>query len=391
MPWKEVKPMDEKVLFIADSLREIDSFSQLCQRYGISRKTGYKWLARYREQGADGLPERSRRPLSCADATPFAVQQAILELRGIGRAPPGPKKLQALLGARFPGDLIPSKTTIYNILKRAGRIEPRRRHRRVAPRPCALTRADTPNALWSADYKGQFKTRDGRWCYPLTIMDHASRYLLRCHGLAGTSFDDARTVFESLFRECGLPDRLRTDNGAPFASIGVGGLSRLSLWWVRLGILPERIDPGRPQQNGRHERMHRTLKQAVTHPPAQTIKKQQTLFDRFQREYNEERPHEGLAQHTPGSRYAASPRVYPERLPELEYPNWYQRQKVSVNGVMYCLGRRVYVGYLLGGEWMGLEPVADGEWDVYFGPVRLGHFDERDTRGVQNNYIVLKV
>lgn len=162
MPWKEVKPMDEKVLFIADSLREIDSFSRLCLRYGISRKTGYKWLARYREQGADGLPERSRRPLSCAAETPFVVQQAILELRGIGRAPPGPKKLQALLSARFPDDLIPSKTTIYNVLKRAGQIEPRRRRRRVAPHPGALARTDTPNALWSADYKGQFKTRDGR-------------------------------------------------------------------------------------------------------------------------------------------------------------------------------------------------------------------------------------
>lgn len=222
-------------------------------------------------------------------------------------------------------------------------------------------------------------------------MDYASRYLLRCHGLAGTSFDGARTVFETLFRECGLPERIRTDNGAPFARIGAGGLSRLSLWWVRLGILPERIKPGRPQQNGRHERMHRTLKQAVTHPPAQTLGQQQTLFDQFQRHYNEERLHEGLGQHTPASRYEASIRTYPERLPELEYPNWYRRQKVSVNRVMYCLGRRVYVGYLLGGEWMGLEPVADGEWDVYFGPVRLGHFDERDTRGVQNDYIVLKV
>lgn len=391
MPWKEVKPMDEKVFFIADSLREIDSFSQLCQRYGISRKTGYKWLARYREQGADGLSERSRRPLSCADTTPFVVQQAILEMRGIGCAPPGPKKLQVLLAARFSSDLIPSKTTIYNILKRAGQIEPQRRRRRVAARPCTLTRAETPNALWSADYKGQFKTRDGHWCYPLTIMDHASRYLLRCHGLPGTSFDGARNVFEHLFRECGLPDRLRTDNGAPFASIGVGGLSRLSLWWVRLGILPERIDPGRPQQNGRHERMHRTLKQAVTHPPAQALRQQQTLFNQFQREYNAERPHEGLGQRTPASCYAASPRIYPERLPELEYPNWYRCQKVSANGVMYCLGRRVYVGYLLSGQWMGLETVTDGEWDVYFGPLRLGHFNERDTRGAQNDYIVLKV
>jgi transposase InsO family protein len=391
MPWKEVKPMDEKVLFIADCLREADSFSQLCSHYGISRKTGYKWLDRYRGGGLDGLAEHSRRPRTAAGETPYAIRQAILELRGRGPEPPGPKKLQALLVARFPDQPPPCRTTIYGILKNAGLVEPQRRRRRVAPHRSPLASATTPNVLWSADYKGQFKTRDGRWCYPLTVMDHASRYLLCCQGLGGTRFIEAQAIFERLFREYGLPERMRTDNGVPFASPGPGGLSRLSIWWVRLGIRPERIEPGRPQQNGRHERMHRTLKRAVTHPPAKNLSSQQVLFDQFQHRYNEERPHESLAQISPARCYAPSVRPYPERLPELAYPGWFLRHKVASNGLAYCLGLRVYIGYLLTGQWVGLEAMDDGVWDVYFGPIRLGRFDERDRRGRLNDYIVLKV
>jgi putative transposase len=391
MPWKEVKPMDEKLLFIADCLRETDSLSQLCSHYGISRKTGYKWLDRYRGAGLDGLEERSRRPHTAVGETPYAIRQTILELRRRGHEPPGPKKLQALLAARFPDQPPPCRTTIYSILKHAGLIEPQRRRRRVAPQPGPLASASTPNVLWSADYKGQFKTGDGRWCYPLTVMDHASRYLLCCQGLEGTRFTDAQAIFERLFREYGLPERVRTDNGVPFASPGPAGLSRLSIWWVRLGIRPERIEPGRPQQNGRHERMHRTLKRAVTHPPALNLPSQQVLFDEFQHQYNEERPHESLAQISPAHCYAPSVRPYPDRLPELAYPSWFLRHKVATNGLAYCLGLRVYMGYLLAGQWVGLEAMDDGVWDVYFGPLRLGRFDERDTRGRLNDYIVLKV
>lgn len=391
MPWREVKPMDEKILFMADRLREICSFSELCERYGISRKTGYKWVARYQAAGIEGLDERSRRPHAPAGEIPYPIRKAIIELRNHGPEPLGPKKIQALLGRRFIDQPIPSKTSIYNILKREGQLEPRRRRRRVQASPHRLSAATTPNELWSADYKGQFKTGDGYWCYPLTVMDHASRYLLGCEGLTGTRFQETRAVFERLFQQYGLPSRLRTDNGVPFASTGTGGLSRLSVWWIRLGIRPERIEPGQPQQNGRHERMHRTLKRAVTHPPAANRQAQQALFDHFCTHYNEQRPHEGLGQLSPQSCYSPSPRPYPKRLPELEYPGYFQRQKVSANGLMYWSSRRVYIGYLLAGEWVGLEEVGDGIWAVYFGPVRLGMFDERQTKGRFNDYLTLKV
>lgn len=391
MPWRDVKPMDEKILFIADHLRAICGFSELCERYGISRKTGYKWVERYQADGIEGLEERSRRPHTSAGEIPFTIRKAIIELRSQGREPLGPKKIQALLGRRFTDQPIPSKTTIYNVLKREGLLEPRRRRRRVQASPHRLSTTTVPNELWSADYKGQFKTGDGCWCYPLTVMDHASRYLLGCEGLEGTRFQETRAVFEQLFRQYGLPSRMRTDNGVPFASMGTGGLSRLSVWWIRLGILPERIEPGQPQQNGRHERMHRTLKRAVTHPPAANRQAQQELFNRFCTHYNEQRPHEGLGQRSPQSCYSPSPRPYPQRLPELEYPGYFQRQKVSTNGLMYWSSRRVYIGYLLAGEWVGLEEVGDGIWAVYFGPVRLGLFNERQTKGRFNDYLTLKV
>lgn len=391
MPWKDVRPMDEKVLFIADYLRGPDSFTRLCERYGISRKTGYKWTERYRQTGIDGLAERSRKPHDTPLATPYAVREAILELRS-RRGPPGPKKLQALLAQRFDAVLVPSKTTIYNILRRAGQIEPQRRSKRMRASKHPLGSASQPNELWSADYKGQFQTRDRRWCYPLTIMDHASRYLLGCRGLPGTRFEATRAEFERLFREFGLPERIRTDNGVPFASLGVGNLSRLSIWWIRLGIRPERIAPGRPQQNGRHERMHRTLKFALNRaPPAANLSEQQIELDGFRIDYNEQRPHEGLAQRSPGSCYAASPRLYPPRLPELEYPSYFQRSRVSQNGLIYWRALRVYISYLLAGEWVGLEAVGDGLWDAYFGPVRLGSFDERQTKGDRDDYLTLKV
>lgn len=390
MPWKEVRPMDERVLFIADYLRKSNNFSQLCERYGISRKTGYKWVERYRATGADGLIERSRRPHRAGQETPYAIRQAILELRD-QRDPSGPKKLQALLAQRFDEDAVPSKTTIYNILRRAGKIEPQRRAKCIKASPAKLRPASEPNELWSADYKGQFKTRDGAWCYPLTVMDHASRYLLGCQGLPGTRFEETRAVFERLFREYGLPERIRTDNGVPFASLGVGNLSRLSVWWIRLGIRPERIEPGQPQQNGRHERMHRTLKRSLDIPLAADLPTQQRQLDDFRRHYNDQRPHEGLAQRPPAQCYAPSPRPYPRRLPGLEYPSYFHSGRVSRNGVVYWRALRIYIGYLLAGEWIGIEAIGDGVWDVYFGPVHLGQFDERLPSGRQGDYLSLRV
>lgn len=391
MPWNEVKPMDQRILFIADHLRDRYSFSELCSRYGISRKSGYKWLGRYRREGVEGLEERSRRPHHSATAYPFAVRQAVIALRTDGGDVLGPKKIQALLARRYPDMDVPSRTTIYLILKRAGLIEAQRRRRRVSPHPGALNNPSTPNGLWSADYKGQFKLRNGQWCYPLTVMDHASRYLLGCQALAGTEFAPTRACFERLFREHGLPERLRTDNGAPFASTGAAGLSRLSIWWIRLGIVPERIKPGRPQQNGRHERMHRTLKRAVTRPVAADMPSQQQAFDQFCQRYNEQRPHEGLEQNSPGSRYVRSVRAFPTKLPELEYPSYYECNKVASGGLVYWRSMRIYIGYLLTGQCVGFEPVGDGLWDVYFGPLRIGHFDERLMAGEKDDYLTLKV
>jgi putative transposase len=389
MPWKELKPMQEKLLFVADYLREVESFSSLCQRYGVSRKTGYKLVERYSREGMEGLEERSRRPHTQPCQLPHTIRQAIIQLRRPGRMELGPKKIQALLKQRYPDQPVPSRTTIYNVLKRAGHIPPRRLRRRVAASPSGLSNAQMPNGLWSADFKGQFLTRDGHWCYPLTVMDHASRYLLGCQALAGTGQDPAQTAFKALFRRYGLPERLRTDNGVPFATTGGGGLSRLSIWWIRLGILPERIKPGRPQQNGRHERMHRTLKYAATTPPAASARAQQRRFEDFCREYNSDRPHESLDQKTPASLYTASPRPYPERLPELIYPSYIHAHQVSHNGLVYWNSCRIYVGYQLAGERIGLEAIGDGLWQVSFGPIRLGQFDQR--RPKHEDYFTLNV
>lgn len=388
MPWKDVKPMEEKLLFIADYLRQSNHFSQLCLQYGISRKTGYKWVERYDAGGLDALAEQSRRRHTQYERTPYAVEQMVLQLRQT-RDVPGPKKIRAQLEGRLRSDEIPSCTTIYSILKRAGLIEVRRRRRRVQAQTGALGPATDPNELWSADYKGQFKLRNGQWCYPLTVMDHASRFLLGCEGLNGTCLEPTKKVFERLFGEYGLPQRIRTDNGVPFASVGVGSLSRLSIWWIRLGIIPERIEPGQPQQNGRHERMHRTLKRSLGQPPAANLQQQQRQLDTFRQHYNEQRPHESLAQRCPDSCYQPSGRPYPKRLPELEYPSWFEQVKVHRSGVAYWHNLMIYIGHLLEGQSVGMEASGDGLWDVYFGPVKLGRFDER--KAGKNNYLSLKV
>lgn len=388
MPWSELKPMDQRVLFIADYLRQLYCFRELCERFGISRKTGYKWVERYQSNGLDGLSDRSRQRHQ-QERIPSPVRAAILELRQRGGGELGPKKLQCLLKQQFPGLEPPSRTSIYNILKQAGQIRSRRRRQRVPAHAGPLVSPHEPNGLWSADYKGQFRTGDGHWCYPLTVLDHASRYLLGCQGLRGTTLNDTRKVFERLFREYGLPARIRSDNGVPFASVGNGGLSRLAIWWLKLGIVPERIARGHPEQNGRHERMHRTLKKAVTHPVGATLKAQQRQLDQFRRFYNEERPHEALAQSTPASCYQRSSRIYPERLPKMAYPSPMLSVRVSSGGLAYVNGQRIYVGNLLTQELVGIDIIGDGLWNVYFGPMRLGEVDLRQSHdGYLNVYKV---
>ena len=339
MPWREVKPMDERVLFIGDYLRGARrSFAELCRCYGISRKTGYKWVERYRSASLEGLYDQSRKPHRHPDAIPYAIQQAIIENRQIGRMTLGPKKIQQRLLDAFPDIAVPSVTSIHNVLKRHGLIEERRVRRRISPYPNPFAPVTEPNDLWSVDFKGQFKLRSGQWCFPLTVMDHQSRFLLGCQGLAGTSTIPAKRVFERLFREYGLPKRIRSDNGVPFATKTPGGLSILSVWWIRLGIIPERIKPGRPQQNGCHERMHRTLKDAVAKPVAATMKEKQDRMDAFRRDYNEQRPHESLAQQRPALCYTTSDRPYPKKLPVLEYPSYFKGSTSVLNKLTTVFG-----------------------------------------------------
>lgn len=379
MPWEETTRMLQRVRFISDLESCAYTMTELCERYGVSRKTGYKWAQRYASCGWEGLQERSRAPLSCPHRTPEDVEQDLLELR---RQHPtwGARKLLACLRRREPEVGWPSASTVGGILKRHGLVEGRRRARRAWPHPGRpVVRAEAPNQVWTSDFKGQFRTGDGRLCYPLTVVDGYSRCLLAVEGLDSVSCEQAWPVFVRLFREHGLPEAIRTDNGSPFASsMAVGGLSRLSVSWIKLGIRPERIEPGHPEQNGSHERMHRTLKQETARPPAPTRRAQQERFDQFRYVYNEQRPHEALSQQTPADLYRPSLRQYPTQVPAPEYPGHFEVRSVRHSGEIKWQGQPLYISEALGGERVGLEEVDDGLWAVYFGPVLLARFDERE-------------
>jgi transposase InsO family protein len=371
--------MDHKRLFIGDYFTRSFCIAELCARYGISRPTGYKWIERFLQHGYPGLEELSRRPASCPHRTPEAVVEPILELR---RKHPswGAKKLLGVLSRRQPEMAWPARATVSDLLKRHGLVESKRRRRHPAHPGKPDTAMTAANDIWCADYKGEFKTGDGIYCYPLTVTDGYSRYLLGCKGLHSTGYPQAKPVFKKLFQQFGLPRIIRTDNGAPFATTAIGRLSRLSVWWIRLGIFPELIQPGRPSQNGRHERMHKTLKAETTRPPAATLRGQQLRFNRFIEEFNTVRPHEALGQHTPASFYTSSPRPYPSQLPPVEYPDHFEKRLVSRNGGFRWVNRRIPVSHTLQEQYVGLEEVDDGIWDVYFGAVRLGQMDERTLR-----------
>jgi transposase InsO family protein len=378
MPWKETTPMHQRTLFIADHLRGTRSVTELCAEYGISRKTAYKWIDRYIRRGPAGLEDRSRRPRVVPNATAEPVVHALIALRQ--RHPTwGPRKLLAYLARRQPTWTLPGRSATAALLKRRGLIR-RRTHRRVIGHPGKPnTLIVAPNQVWCADFKGQFRMGNGRYCYPLTVTDGFSRSLLGCHGLPSTAVQGAKPVFSRLFQEYGLPQFIRTDNGVPFATNTLARRSRLSAWWVRLGILPQLIEPGRPQQNGRHERMHKTLKQEATRPPAAAMPSQQRCFDRFRREFNEERPHEALEQRTPASVYQPSPRPMPRTLPPLEYPDRFEVRYVSANGGIRWNKAWVNVSTTCIGEYVGLEEIDDGVWNVYFGALKLGRLLERKT------------
>jgi transposase InsO family protein len=371
--------MDQRTQFIADHLRETQTITELCDRYGVSRKTGYKWIDRYLRLGPAGLAEHSRRPHRAPNQTADEIVAAILEARQ--RHPGwGGKKLRVLLQRRHPRWTLPGRSTVCDILRRHGLVPTRRSRRRIGHPGKPTTIMGAPNAVWCADYKGQFKTGDGRYCYPLTVTDGFSRYLLGCQGLGSTAGAEAQPVFTRLFKEYGLPLRIRTDNGVPFATTTLARLSKLSAWWVRLGILPEFIEPGRPDQNGRHERMHRTLKAATTRPAAGSLGAQQRRFNAFREEFNHVRPHEALEQQTPAACYHPSPRPMPDRLPPLAYPDRFEVRYVSANGGIRWNHRWVNVSTVCVGEYVGLEEIDDGIWNVYFGPLRLGRLLERHMR-----------
>lgn len=376
MPWKETVAVEERMKFIMEFQTGEDSMAHLCRKYGVSRRVGYKWVSRFAAGGIDGLKDQSRAPHDHPNAVEPCLQQRIVQLRG-EHPRWGPRKLQVLLQRQQ--TQVPAVSTIGQILKRAGLCVPRRRVRH-APASAPLGSCNASNRVWCADFKGWFRTGDGARCDPLTISDGFSRYLLRCQAMSDMGTEAARRVFEATFRQYGLPEAIRTDNGSPFASVGVAGLSRLSVWWVRLGIGLQRIEPGKPQQNGRHERMHLTLKQETASPPAASLRRQQDLFDRFCQEFNEDRPHEALGMNTPASYYEPSQRQYPERLAELEYPREFALRKVAERGQFRWKRWKVMLGKTLEGEVIGLRALDERLWQVWFGPVQLGVFDEREQR-----------
>jgi len=383
MPWKERNTMSERVSLINDYLSGDFGVSDLSVEYEVSRKTIYKWIGRYESDGWEGLKDLSRAPLRHPNATSQEAERAILELKArkpFWGAPKLHRKLIDLLGEECPVE-----STISEILRRHGLSRAAKRRRRAVPSEQPLSHCLVPNAVWSADFKGWFRTGDGHKCTPLTISDGLSRYLLCCQGLReDLGWLTVKPLFISTFQENGMPDAMRTDNGAPFASTGLAGLTQLSVWWVRLGIQLERIEPGKPQQNGRHERMHRTLKEATAKPARKNLNKQQEAFDAFRREYNQERPHEALGQQAPSTVYQPSAREYPQRLPpQRGYPDGWEKRMVRKGGQIKWHGKDVRLTQALWGQEIGLQPVGDGLWAAYFEALELGIFDERKGRIVR--------
>jgi transposase InsO family protein len=381
MPWKETDSMNERIKFISAYLGGEDSITDLCSDFGISRKTGYKWIERYEQSGVEALLDRSRAPLTHANAV---CDEAITEILKAREKHPrwGPRKLLVLLERRYPNMDLPVASTIGAILRRNGLIKPKKRIRRSSPYGDRLSDYGSPNTVWCADFKGNFPV-NGKRCHPLTISDGASRFLLRCKALPRPLCEPSMKVFESAFREYGLPEVIRTDNGAPFSTLAPGGLSTLAIWWIRLGIRPERILPGRPDQNGRHERMHRTLKAETARPPRTSFRAQQRAFDLFREEYNYVRPHEALDQQVPSSLYTPSPRPYPRRIPEIAYPGHFIEARTYPNGVISFRDAQWYISGCLRNEVVGLEEVENDRWKVFFGPIQLGVIDGRrsNSRG----------
>jgi transposase InsO family protein len=381
MPWIETAPMNEKVKFISAYLNNEESnFQTLCARFGISCKTGYKYVKRYKAEGIDGLKERSRAPHIQANRIPLCMEEAILELKS--RYPTwGAKKILSRLEQDNSHLQWPARSTIDDLFKRHHLVVPRKRKRQVASYKQPFLLCEKPNDIWSIDYKGQFALGNKKLCYPLTISDNFSRYLLGVRGSKRISTQMAKQVLSELFVEFGLPKAIRSDNGTPFAGNSIGGLSLLSVWLIKLGIIPERIRKGHPEENGRHERMHFTLQQEAASPPAYGFRSQQNCFDRFRQIFNEERPHEGIDFNRPAWLYEPSVRAYTKKPPKIEYDEAIcETRLVRPNGHIKWNGKEIFISKLLIGEYVALRPHSQEEWALYFSFLPLGIFNERMCR-----------
>jgi len=391
MPWKASSVMEEKLRFVFEYELDERSMTELCQRYEIARETGYVWLRRYRQAGAAGLIEHSRATHRHGNQTPEDLEQLVLELRQ-AHMRWGPRKLKRVLERDQPGRVWPATSTIGALLKREGLVVARKKRWHTAPYTAPLAHANEANRVWCADFKGWFRTADGQRIDPLTISDAHSRYLLRCQAVEKTDTARVQAIFEAAFREYGMPEAMRTDNGPPFASRAVAGLSRLAVWWIKLGIVPERIAAGHPEQNGRHERMHRTLKQETAQPPAANRREQQRTLDRFRQEYNHVRPHEALQMQTPAAVYQPSARTFPERVPEPQYPEPMLVRSVRPHGHFRWKKYDVFLSEVLWGERVGLLPEDDRWFTIYFAQLPIARFDSHklqvtplpETRGCDN-------
>lgn len=377
MPWKVSHPMTERMEFVT-RLKKGERMVDLCREFGISRKTGYKFWDRFERQGVTALADQSRARKQLAHKTPEAIEQLLVAAR---RAHPswGGRKLKSVLEQESPGVMLPSAGTIAAILKRHGLVQERKRQRHPARYVGALTVSHGPNEVWAADYKGQFRLGNRQYCYPLTATDLHSRYILAIEALDSTDEEQARGVFEEIFSEHGLPEVIRTDNGTPFSSANaLAGLTRLSAFWLRLGIRHERIEPAHPEQNGQHERMHRTLKAETARPARANLMQQQERFDEFREEFNEKRPHESLDQKRPADLYNPSNRALPKPLPELRYPLHDDTLVVGRSGhIRLPRGRQVFLSNALVHQPVGLREELDGRWLVTFASLDLGRYDPR--------------
>ena len=379
MVWMESRVVDERMRFVMAAEAGEESMAALCRRFGISRPVGYKWLGRYVDEGVAGLADRSRAPLRHPHAVSAAVREGCLAVR---RAHPswGPVKVRAWLERDDPAVVWPAPSSIGALFDREGLTVRRKLRRRCPPRTAPFAACAGANDVWCIDFKGWFRTGDGVRCEPLTLSDGHSRYLLRCQAVERTDTAHVWPILDAALREYGRPGALRSDNGAPFASVGAGGLSRFAVKVVKAGITPERIDPGKPQQNGRLERLHLTLLLDTASPPARSLRRQLDRFRAFQRLYNEERPHAALGNTPPADHYAPSPRRWDGVLREPGYPDGDQVRRVRRSGEIQWQGNRVYINQALAGEPVGLAETGDGGWTVGYGPVHLGVIDHRGQR-----------